>query len=118
MILHLIIFLIKVLLTPTGLITPTFNFRDINETDFRISNKIASIEDLNKKAFSYYAPSLIYGWSKWTSAYENTYNGYFKYFNAHMFDPSEEFLKYITSGTISGGLGVDNLKVRGRGSIV
>lgn len=90
--------------------TPNFNLRDINETDFRISNKIASIEDLNKKVFSYYAPSLIYG-GKWSSAYENTYNGYFKYFNAHMFNPKNEFLGYITS---SGGLGVEyNLKVRG-----
>lgn len=89
--------------------TPTFNFRDINETDFRIDNKIASIEDLNKKVFSYYAPSLIYS-ELWSSKYGNTYNGYFKYFNAHMFDPSDELMGYVASG----GLGVDsNLKVRG-----
>lgn len=92
---------------------PTFNFRDINETDFRIDNKIASIEDLNKKAFSYYAPSLIYS-ELWSSTYGNTYNGYFKYFNAHMFDPTDELMGYVSKSVGSGGLGVDsNLKVRG-----
>lgn len=93
--------------------TPTFNFRDINETDFRIDNKIASIEDLNKKVFSYYAPSLINS-GLWSSTYGNTYNGYFKYFNAHMFDPSDELMGYVSKSVASGGLGVDsNLKVRG-----
>lgn len=93
--------------------TPTFNFRDINETDFRIDNKIASIEDLNKKVFSYYAPSLIKS-GLWSSTYGNTYNGYFKYFNAHMFDPTDELMGYVSKPTASGGLGVErNLRVRG-----
>lgn len=93
--------------------TPTFNFSDINETDFRIGDKIASIEDLNKKIFSYYAPSLIYS-NLWSGTYGSTYNGFFKYFNAHMFDPNEELMYYLTNSTVSGGLGVEsNLKVRG-----
>lgn len=93
--------------------TPQFNYTDINETDFRIGDKIASIEDLNKKMFSYYAPSLIYS-NLWSNTYGNTYNGYFKYFNAHMFNPNEELMDYLTKSTVSGGLGVEsNLRVRG-----
>lgn len=93
--------------------TPTFNFSDINETDFRIDNKIASIEDLNKKAFSYYAPSFIYS-GLWSTSYGRTFNGYFKYFNAHMFNPGQELMGYVSTPTASGGLGVDlNLRVRG-----
>jgi hypothetical protein len=93
--------------------TPTFTFSDINETDFRIGDKIASIEDLNKKVFSYYAPSLINS-GLWSTTYGSTYNGYFKYFNAHMFNPNQELMAYVTKSTNSGGLGVEsNFRVRG-----
>lgn len=93
--------------------TPTFSFSDINETDFRIGDKIASIEDLNKKMFSYHAPSLFYS-GPWSTSYGRTYNGYFKYFNTCMFNPDNELMSYVTQPTVSGGLGVEsNLRVRG-----
>lgn len=93
--------------------TPSLTFGVMNETDFRIGDKIASIEDLNKKAFSYYAPSFIYS-GLWSTSYGRTFNGYFKYFNTHMFYPDNELMAYVSTPTTSGGLGVEtNLRVRG-----
>lgn len=85
--------------------TPQFSFRDINETDFRLSNKLVSLTDLNRKYYTYFAPSFIY----MGIGFENAdWDGCFNKFEQHMNSHSSAI-----GATLSSGIGIeDNLQIR------